>query len=270
MPMQNEIFRTANFQDTESYVINTRRDHPYLDADDIDFEMQFTKRSDKLCLRQLSQNGLERFVQEYGKPYQILYLDDCTRIRDFSPLGQLTGLEAVRIDWCKNSALWNMSHNTSLKILSIANSKKLTWEPKLLQSAKTLEEIRFWGPTSGGTYPMASLECFRDMTSLRRIDLNWIRLENKSMDVLDTLANLEEFHFEPGMLTTEEIAQIVARYPQLYGQSLGAYNDEYISEGEIRICGTRKPTLRLPAQQKRLDEYVRQFYALVAQYRNKT
>jgi hypothetical protein len=38
--------------------------------------------------------------------------------------------------------------------------------------------------------------------------------------------------------------------------------------GEVRICGSRKPTLQLPKQQKRLDEYIRQFNALVELYRN--
>lgn len=270
MPRENDIFRQSVYQDTEAHLFSTRHNHPDLTPEDIDFEMQFPKRSDRLMLRRLTQAGLEHFVQTYGATYQTLFLYDCTRIRDFSPLGDLPGLEAIRIEWCRGTdQLWDMSRNVSLKILSIPESKRLTWEPKLLQTSKTLEEVRFWGPTSGGTYPMRSLECFADMKSLRRIDLNWIKLEDKSMDALSSLPNLEEFHFDPGMLTTDEIAQIVARYPKLYGQSLRAFDDEYISEGEVRICGTRKPTLHLPKQQKRLDEYVRQFDALVERYRNK-
>ena len=115
---------------------------------------------------------------------------------------------------------------------------------------------------------MATLDCFRGMTNLCRIDLNWVKLTDKSLGFLDTLPNLEEFHFDAGMLTTEEIAQIVARYPNLYGQCLRAFDDEYMHIGEVRICGTRKPTLQLPKQQKRLDDYIRQFDALVTQYRS--
>lgn len=267
MRMQNPLFWPENFQDTTAHLLNTRRDHNYLDAQDIDFEMQFPKRDDKMMLLRPSQEGLEHFVRKYGKNYKILRLDSCSQIKDFSPLGDLPALEAVCIDWCKNSELWDMTRNDNLRVISIANAKKLTWEPKLLETGKQLEEVRFWGPVSGGTYPMASLNCFREMTKLRRIDLNWIRLEDKSMDFLATLPKLEEFHFDAGMLTTEEIAQIVARYPKLYGQCLGAYDDEYSHIGEIRICGTRKPTLQLPKQQKRLEEYVRQFNALVDQYR---
>lgn len=268
MPKQNDLFIPANFQDTTAHVVNTRRTHTWLGADDIDFEMQFPKRDDKMSLLRVNQEGLEHFVRKYGNTYQILRLESCPQIKDLSPLSDLPNLEAVCIDWCHTDALWDMSHNSKLKIISIANAKKLTWQPKLLETGKTLEEVRFWGPTSGGTYPMETLDCFRGMTNLQRIDLNWIKLADKSLDFLDTLPNLEEFHFDAGMLTTEEIAQIVARYPNLYGQCLRAFDDEYMHIGEVRICGTRKPTLQLPKQQKRLDEYIRQFNVLVEQYRN--
>lgn len=268
MPIQNDLLVPANFQDTTAHLINTRRNHDYLDADEIDFEMQYTKRDDKMMLRLLSQDGLEHFVRNYGKTYKILRLESCPQIKDFSPLADLPNLEAICIDWSKVSQLWDMSRNKNLKILSISNCKKLAFEPKLLETGKTLEEVRFWGPISGGTYPMASLNGFRDMTALKRIDLNWIKLEDKSLDFLNTLPNLEEFHFDPGMLTTEEIAFIVAKYPNLYGQCLGPYDDTYMHIGEVRICGSRKPTLQLPKQQKRLDEYVHHFNELVEQYRS--
>ena len=105
------------------------------------------------------------------------------------------------------------------------------------------------------------------MKSVRRIDLNWIKLANKSMEVLNTLPNLEEFNFEPGMFTTEEIAQIVAKYPNLCGHSLLAYDDEYIDIGQGRVWGFPTPTLYLPKQQERLEEYIRQFNMLVEWYR---
>ena len=270
MKVQHELFSQAKYQAAEAHLFSTRRERPDLGAEEIDFEMQFGKRTDYLMLSRLTQKGLEHFVRNYGGSYQVLSLDDCTRIQDFSPLGELENLEAVRIDWTrKAAALWDMSGNRSLKILSIGDSKKLAEDPRLLNTSKTLEEVRFWGPTSGGTYTMESLECFRDMQSLRRIDLNWIKLADKSMDVLSTLPNLEEFHFDPGMLSTEEIARIVAQYPDLCGDSLRAYDDTDMDNGEVRVCGFRKPTLHLPQQQKRLEEYIKQFDALVDAYRNK-
>lgn len=268
MRTESELFRQANYQDPMAHLFPSRRERSYLTPEDVDYEMQFTKRRDRLKLTKLTQEGLEHFVRHYGSSYQVLYLYGCTRIRDLSPVGDLPGLEAVRIEWCRGlSQLWDMSKNSKLKLLSVCDAKKLVWEPASLHTAKALEEVRFWGPVSGGTYPMVSLECFRDMKPLRRIDLNWIRLENRSMDVLESLPELEEFHFDPGMLTTEEIARIVARYPRLSGDSLRAYDDEHIEAGEVRVCGFRKPTLYLPKHQKRLEQYTTQFEELVAQYR---
>ena len=268
MQKENSLFWQEKF-DAESHLFSTNREQPYLDAENMDSEMQYNKRTDYLKISRLSQKGLEHFVRNYGKDCRVLYLYECTRIRDFAPLGDLKALEAIRIEWCRSDQLWNMAGNPALKVLSISDAKKIAENPGLLKTSNTLEEIRIWGPISGGTYTLDSLACFRDMKSLRRIDLNWIKLANKSMEVLDSLPNLEELHFDPGMLTTEEIAQIVAKYPNLSGDSLRAYDEEYIDIGEVRVCGFRKPTLYLPKQQKRLEEYIRQFNMLVEMYRGK-
>lgn len=268
MHKENPLFWSANF-DTQSELFPSRRETPDLEPEEIDHEMSFPKRKDRMKLSWLTQAGLEHFVCNYGAGYEVLVLSGCPKLRDLSPLGDLPNLQAVRLDYLRGTdRLWDMSRNISLKILSIGDCKKLAQQPRLLDTAKGLEEVRICGPLSGGTYTMESMECFRDMRSLRRIDLDWIKLTDKRMDVLETLPNLEEFHFDPGMLTTEEIARIVAKYPELYGDSLRAYDDEYMDIGEVRICGFRKPTLWLPKQQARLDQYIRDFDALVEKYRN--
>lgn len=268
MQKENALFWPSQF-DAQSELFPSRRETPDLGPEEIDHEMSFPKRKDRMKLSWLSQEGLEHFVRQYGADYEVLWLSACPKIRDLSPLGDLPGLKAVKLDYLRSAdRLWDMSGNESLKMLSISDCKKLAQAPRMLQSAKGLEEVRLWGPVSGGTYTLESMEYFRDMHSLRRIDLNWIKLVDKGMDVLDTLPDLEEFHFDPGMLTTEEIAQIVAKHPNLVGDSLRAYDDEYMHIGEVRICGFRKPTLSLPRGQKRLEQYVREFEALVEKYRN--
>ena len=88
--------------------------------------------------------------------------------------------------------------------------------------------------------------------------------------VLSTLPNLEEFHFDPGMFTTEEIAWMVAKYPQLSGRCLKAcsYENYDAPLNDVRVCGFRKPSLDLPQHQKRLEKYIAEFDALVEKYRN--
>ena len=70
--------------------------------------------------------------------------------------------------------------------------------------------------------------------------------------------------------TTEEIAWMVAKYPDLVGSCLGAcsYHRCDTSLNDVRICGFRKPSLDLPQHQKRLDKYIAELDALVEKYRN--
>ncbi len=161
MQIENPLFWQDKF-DTESHLVSTNWEQPYLDAENIDFEIQFDKRTDYLKITRLSQKGLEHFVQNYGKGCRVLYLYECTQIQDFSPLGELSDLEAIRIEWCrKTNTLWNMSGNSLLKVLSISDAKKIAENLCLLQTSNTLEEIRIWGPLSGGTYTIDSLGAFR-------------------------------------------------------------------------------------------------------------
>ena len=117
---------------------------------------------------------------------------------------------------------------------------------------------------------MESLDCFAGMPTLKHLWLNNIRLNDKNMDALRMLPALERFDFDAGMLTTEEIAWIVAKYPNLSGKCLCAYNKEDAMLNDVRVCGFRKPGLDLPQHQKRLDKYVAQFDALVEKYRNES
>ena len=266
---ENKIFAPYTAEQ-ELYDSRTHSGSKELTPEKIDYEMQFPHSNSVMKLHHLTQAGFEHFVSVYGESYRVLYLNDCTGIRDFSPLGDLKNLEAIRLEWCrKTDKLWDMSGNTSLKVLSIHDAKKIVENPMELRTSSTLEEVRLWGAFFDNKHTLDSLECFRGMPSLRRIDLNDIKLKNRNFDVLSTLPNLEEFHFDAGMLTTEEIAWIVAKYPKLYGECLGVYTtQECACVNDIRICGYRKPGLDLPKDQKRLDRYTAEFNALVERYRN--
>lgn len=265
---ENSIF---TFREPEKQLINSRQSYAdgKLISEVIDYEMQTPHNKTTLLLRGLTQEGLEHFVIKYGSTYKTLYLDYCTFIKDFSPLEDLTYLEAIRIEWCKSTKhLWNLSKNTSLKILSIHDSKKLINNPTLLQTSSTLEEIRFWG-NFDTKHTLESLDCFEGIKSLKRIDLNNIKLKSHDFSALYTLSNLEEFHFDAGMLTTEEIAWICANFLKLRGDCLRAYTENEAScVHDLRICGYKKPGLYLPEDQARLDKYIIEFDALVEKYKN--
>ena len=236
--------------------------------DDVDYEMSTGKNPEILEICGMNQQSLEYFVQHYGKTYRYLSFFTCQLIQDFSPLEDLVNLEEVSMYWnIRADKLWNFEKNISLKAISISDAKKLTLNPELLKTSKVLETVCFSGSIFNN-YPMESLECFAGMPSLKHLWLNNIRLNDKDLSALSSLPSLERFDFDAGMLTTEEIAWIVAKYPDLSGKCLCAYNKEDALLNDVRVCGFRKPGLDLPQHQKRLDKYIAQFDALVEKYRN--
>ncbi len=236
--------------------------------DDVDFEMSTGKNTEILEICGMNQESLEYFVHHYGKSYRYLSFFKCQLIKDFSPLEDLGNLEEVSLYWnIRADKLWNFSKNLSLKTISVSDAKKLTLKPDLLKTSSVMETVFFSGSIFAN-YPMESLECFAEMPMLKHLWLNNIRLNNKSLDALKAMPKLERFDFDAGMLTTEEIAWIVAKYPELSGKCLCAYNKEDAMLNDVRVCGFRKPGLDLPQHQKRLDKYIAQFNALVEQYKN--
>ena len=236
--------------------------------DDVDYEMAQGKNPEILEICGMNQESLEYFVQHYGKTYRYLSFFKCQLIRDFSPLEDLPNLEEVSLYWnIRSDRFWDMSKNTSLHTISISDAKRMTLKPELLKTAPSLERVFLVGSIFNN-FNVESLDCFAGMPNLKQLALYNIRLQDKRMDALNTLPNLERFDFDAGMLTTEEIAWIVAKYPHLSGRSLCAYNKEDAILNDVRVCGFRKPGLDLPQHQKRLDKYVAQFNALVEKYRN--
>ncbi|MBQ9952658.1 MAG: hypothetical protein IJO98_11065 [Clostridia bacterium] len=270
MLAENDVFRIYE-ADRQLFFAERNGSFGKLTPEGIERGMPFIRSASVLRITRLTQAGLEYFVSNFGGSCRVLSLDLCSEIRDFSSLGDLHNLEAIRIEDCRSAdQLWDFSGNVSLKVLSLHGAKKIVRDPVMLQTSKTLEEIRLWGAGFDNRHVLSSLACFRGMESLRRIDLNHIRLANFDPDVLSSLPNLEEFHFDAGMLTTEEIACICARYPHLYGESLCAYTTSDVScLNSVRVCGYRKPGLDLPKDQARLDKYISQFNALVREYQGR-
>ena len=236
--------------------------------DDVDYEMGFGKDPEILEICGMNQESLEYFVQHYGKTYRYLYFFKCQLIRDFSPLEDLVNLEKVRVFWnIRADNLWNFSKNTALKSILISDAKKMTFNPDKVKTSSVLEDVWFAGGMFNN-YPVESLDAFTGMPALKRLRLHNIRLNRKNLEALSAMPALERFDFDAGMLTTEEIAWIVAKYPHLSGNSLCAYNTEDAVLTDVRVCGFRKPGLDLPQHQKRLDKYIAEFNALVEKYRN--
>ncbi len=232
--------------------------------EDVDFEMGFGKDAEILEIIGMNQKSLEHFAQHYGKSYRYLNFFHCQLIRDFSPLADLASLERVDIGWnIRADRLWDMTQNRKLHTLRLVDARRMIQNPVGLKTAPNLQNLFL----AGDNLKLESMELFAGMPALRHLGFHGVKLLDSRMDALATLPRLERFDFDPGMLTTEEIAWIVAKYPHLIGESLCPYTSNHCGMSDIRICGYRKPGLNLPKGQKRLDKYVAEFNALVEQYR---
>jgi hypothetical protein len=86
-----------------------------------------------------------------------------------------------------------------------------------------------------------------------------------TIEPLFGLKNLEIFDFDPSLFTMDRIALLKAKLPMATGMSLCAFQQD--GKDKVRINGKHMPTLKLPQQQKRLDEYTEKFEELVREYR---
>lgn len=236
--------------------------------DDVDYEMDTGKDPEILEIHGMNQESFEHFVTHYGHTYRYIHFFHCQLIKDFSPLEDLNKLERVWINWnIRSDKLWNMSRNESLNHIRIIDCKKMSLSPQLLSTSNTLEEVGICGGMFNN-FPIENLDVFGHIPKLRSLDLYMMKPLDKRLDFLKHAKNLEEFNFDAGMLTTEEIAWIVAKYPHLIGSCLGPYEGTLDRKVDVRISGYRKPTLNLPEQQKRLKKYIAEFDALVEKFRN--
>jgi hypothetical protein len=236
--------------------------------DDVDYEMSTGKHPHILEIHGMNQESLEHFVTHYGMEYEYLSLFHCQLISDLSPLADLPKLKGVDINWnIRTDRLWDMSRNSHLTYLGIMDCKKITQGLNLLQSGQSLEELSVCGSIFT-PYPMDSLSSFGGLPNLKHLHAMFVKPSDKDPSFLETLPALETFDFEAGLFTTEQIAYLCVRYPDLGGRFMGPFGPDHPgSKSFMRVSGYRKPTLEIPEQQAALDKHVAKFNALMEQYR---
>ena len=238
-----------------------------MSPDDVDYEKRKGKNPKILEICGMEQKSFEYFVEKYGQTYEYLSFFKCQLISDFSLLEKLKNLEGVKIYWnIRANTLWDASQNPRLEYLNVTDAKKIAYNPIALHTSQNLKQVVFIGDMDT-PYPMHSLEWMRGMASLENVKLHFMKLEDRSTDILDAVPSLKTFDFPAGMFTTEEIAYMCAKYPHVSGQSLRAYNTEDAMLSDVRVCGYRKPGLDLPKGQARLDQYIKEFDSLVEKFK---
>lgn len=221
----------------------------------------------------LFQDTFEYFIQTYGKQLCYINFFKNPKVEDWSLLSTLTDLECIY--WFHNqkiTKLWDMSNNRSLRAIVLDDFTKLH-DLSGVEKAPALEWFGF-GNAVWSTAEIDSLKPFCG-TNIKRINFSGKKIRDMDISFIPTLEKLEVFDFPTNLFTTEEIAYLVAKCPDLKGYSLHPYIEFKTFDEETKrtdvpaviIVGKRKPSFKVAGNEKRIDKYVCAFGDLVEKYK---
>ncbi|MCH5267190.1 MAG: hypothetical protein J1E62_02500 [Lachnospiraceae bacterium] len=221
----------------------------------------------------LRQDTFEYFIQTYGKQLRYIKFFKNKAVEDWSLLGTLPELECVY--WFHNqriTKLWDMSQNHALRAVELNDFTRLH-DLSGVEKAPALEWFGF-GDAVCYTSELESLKPFIN-TKIKRIDFYGNKIRDMDISFIPDMPNLEVFNFPSNHYTTEQVAWLVAKCPNLKGRFLKSHTEhmrwnDQTNEPDIPgviIVGKRKPMLAIEGNEKKIANYIAKFEKLVEQYR---
>lgn len=227
--------------------------------------------TDVVTISGLRQDTFEYFIKTYGRQLKAIRFFKNKLVEDWSLLGTLPHLEYVHFFANqKINALWNMTENISLTGLCIEDFTKLT-SIEGINKAPTLKDFRI-GNAIWSKMVIDSLSPLAH-SSVERLSFYGKAITDNDYSFLADIINLKQFDFPANMLSTEQVAWIVANFPNLEGFALKAKRDCDLYDSSMKkvpgalIVGKRKPSLVIRGNEKRIEKYVYNFEALKQKYK---
>lgn len=229
--------------------------------------------TDTLTISGLNQDTFEYFISTYGKQLRAVRFFKNKMVNNWSLLGELNQLEFIyffhnqRID-----SLWDMSKNTSLKGLEISDFTKL----KTLSGIEKALNLEWFGIGDAvwSTSIVDSFKYFKG-TKIKRLSFSGKLIEDDNLSILSDMEYLEHFDFPTNLFSTEQVAWIVANFPNIKGYALKAarefmgYNDETnkCDIPSLIIIGKRKPHFVVSGNEEKIKKYMDNFQRLVQNFK---
>lgn len=226
---------------------------------------------DVVTISGLRQDTFEYFIKTYGHQLKAIRFFKNKFVEDLTLLGTLPQLEYVHFFFNQRiTSLWDMSGNIALSGVCIEDFSRIT-SIKGIETAPSLKDFRIgnavWSKmVLDSLMPLAhsSVENFAFMgKAIKDCDLSF----------LADMPHLKAFHFASNLYSTEQVAWIVANFPEVKGNSLMAKRDCELCDSDMNdvpgviIVGKRKPALIVKGNEKRINKYVNDFEALKEKYR---
>ncbi len=230
---------------------------------------------DTVTISGLNQDTFEYFILNYGKQLKAIRFFKNKRIEDLSLLGTLPQLEYLYFfSNQKVTQLWDMSDNTSLSGLGINDFSKLN----TIDRIETAPNLKYFD-IGNAIWSTMEINSFMPLsnTKIEKLSFNGKKITDNNFSFLFDMPELKEFDFPLNFLTTEQVAWIVANFPNLKGFALKAKHDcELFKSNEdltnvpaTIIVGKRKPSLKIEGNEERIKNYELKFESLVKMYKGK-
>lgn len=225
---------------------------------------------DVVTISGLRQDTFEYFIKTYGRQLKAIRFFKNKFIQDWSLLGTLPQLEYLDFFVnCHISSLWDMSQNTSLSGLCIHDFTQLS-SIEGIETAPALKEFVI----GNAMWDKMILESLMPLanTHIEKFMFCGKCIKENDYSFLANMPYLKQFDFPTNMLTTEQVAWIVANFPTLEGFALRAKRDCTLFDSELKnvpgvlIVGRRKPSLIIEGNEKRIEKYVQNFEMLKEKY----
>lgn len=218
----------------------------------------------------LNQETFEYFIKTYGQQFKAIRFFKNKLVEDWSLLGGLPNLEFIY--WFFNqriTSFWDMSKNTSLKAVAVEDFSKLN-SIEMIDTAPALEQLSIgnavWAKSVVDSYNPAK------NTKLKKLEFYGAKILDTDFSFVLEMPWLQVFNFHANLLTTEQVAWIVANRPDLKGWSLCAVqiDEDFVDSVEykrVTVTGKGKRSFVLKGNEKRLDEVEKEFRMLVGKYK---
>lgn len=223
--------------------------------------------TDVVTISGLHQDTFEYFIKTYGAQLKAIRFFKNKFVEDWSLLGTLPKLEYIHFFANQRiSSLWDMSRNTALSGLCIKDFTKLD-SIEGIGTAPALKEFRI-GNAVWSTMVLKSLMPLAN-TNIEKFMFCGKSIIENDYTFLSDMQNLKQFDFPTNMLPTEQVAWIVANFPNLEGYALKAKLDFAATSNhadKVLIVGKRKPYLPVENNEKRIEKYIQNFETLKKKY----
>lgn len=222
-----------------------------------------------IIIEGLDQKNFEYFVSTYGAQFTEIQLSRCRTIADFTPLEDLPQIKCLAIRHnMRANALWNIRANPKLTHLELTGLNKIR-DIGPLAEGRALVELEFTGTMDNGP-TIHSLKPIEALTQLEQLAIWDIAFEEQpSMSPLLPLTKLQYLQLATSYFSFRQIAWFNARFrgaPSYQPIEPYTVHEEH---GLAFVAGKDGPTLKIPRDQRRLEEYGKRFEDLVAYYKEK-